>query len=184
MEKYGAGLSPEQRLTRLEQLLLPQSLLTTRGDIIARGASIPERLALGAVAEALISDGTDATWGDRTAVAMGSFGDPGSTGVLAVTGVGFTPKLVIFAGSFATGTASHVTSIGAMTASSQFTVGGRTSSVDRYRYRSAANCLNLMGADSSTPDNLAAFSAFGADGFSVNFSARTANSTWYWTAIG
>lgn len=38
------------------------SLLTTRGDIIRRGASAPDRLALGAAGYALKSDGTDLLW--------------------------------------------------------------------------------------------------------------------------
>jgi hypothetical protein len=39
------------------------SLLTTRGDLIRRGASAPERVALGAATALLRSDGTDAVWG-------------------------------------------------------------------------------------------------------------------------
>jgi hypothetical protein len=39
------------------------SLLTTRGDLIRRGASAPERVALGAQHALLRSDGTDAVWG-------------------------------------------------------------------------------------------------------------------------
>ena len=46
------------------------SLLTTRGDIITRSASAPQRLALGATGRVLISDGTDAIYGTLTA---GSF---------------------------------------------------------------------------------------------------------------
>ena len=42
---------------------IPESLLTTRGDIIRRGASQAERLALGTTSEVLISDGTDITSG-------------------------------------------------------------------------------------------------------------------------
>ena len=38
------------------------SLLTTRGDIITRGASAPQRLALGTSGYFLKSDGTDAVW--------------------------------------------------------------------------------------------------------------------------
>ncbi len=38
------------------------SLLTTRGDIIRRGASAPERYALGTAGYALKSDGTDPVW--------------------------------------------------------------------------------------------------------------------------
>lgn len=44
------------------QASIPQSLLTTRGDLIRRGASAPERVALGAAGSVLSSDGTDATW--------------------------------------------------------------------------------------------------------------------------
>lgn len=39
------------------------SLLTTRGDLIARGASAPQRLALGTNGQALISNGTDPVFG-------------------------------------------------------------------------------------------------------------------------
>lgn len=38
------------------------STLTTRGDIITRGASAPQRLALGTSGKVLTSDGTDAVW--------------------------------------------------------------------------------------------------------------------------
>ncbi len=62
---FGAALTIEQRLARLEQKALLQSLLTTRGDIIRRGASAPERLALGGSGSVLSSDGTDAVWNAR-----------------------------------------------------------------------------------------------------------------------
>lgn len=51
------------------------SLLTTRGDIIVRGASAPQRLALGASGLLLRSDGTDAVYG--TAVAASFATGPG-----------------------------------------------------------------------------------------------------------
>ena len=38
------------------------TLLTTRGDIIRRGAAIAERLALGAAGTSLVSNGTDPAW--------------------------------------------------------------------------------------------------------------------------
>ena len=41
---------------------IQSSLLTTRGDIITRGASAPQRLALGASSYVLTSDGTDVVW--------------------------------------------------------------------------------------------------------------------------
>lgn len=42
---------------------IANSLLTTRGDIITRGASAPQRLALGTSGQVLKSDGTDVVWG-------------------------------------------------------------------------------------------------------------------------
>lgn len=39
------------------------STMTTRGDLVRRGASAPERVALGATHALLRSDGTDAVWG-------------------------------------------------------------------------------------------------------------------------
>ena len=45
---------------------IQSSLLTTRGDIITRGASAPQRLALGASSYVLTSNGTDAVWSAPT----------------------------------------------------------------------------------------------------------------------
>jgi len=42
------------------------STLTTRGDLITRGASAPQRLALGTSGKVLTSDGTDAAWAAPT----------------------------------------------------------------------------------------------------------------------
>lgn len=52
-------------LTNCTDLPLTTGLsgLTTRGDIITRGSSAPQRLALGATGTVLRSDGTDAVWG-------------------------------------------------------------------------------------------------------------------------
>jgi hypothetical protein len=49
-------------------------VLTTRGDILRRGATIPSRLAIGAANRVLTSDGTDPAWGQVTGpmIAMGS----------------------------------------------------------------------------------------------------------------
>ena len=46
---------------------IKKSLLTTRGDIVTRGASAPQRLAVGANDRLLKSDGTDPAWGQLTA---------------------------------------------------------------------------------------------------------------------
>lgn len=56
--------------TVTDTLYIAKSLLTTRGDIITRSATIPQRLALGAAGSFLRSDGTDVVW---------------STGLIAIT---------------------------------------------------------------------------------------------------
>jgi len=45
---------------------IQSSTLTTRGDIITRGASAPQRLAIGTSGYVLTSDGTDAVWASPT----------------------------------------------------------------------------------------------------------------------
>lgn len=45
------------------QSYAPGDILTTRGDLVRQGASIPERVALGPKNAALTSDGADAAWG-------------------------------------------------------------------------------------------------------------------------
>ena len=49
---------------------IPASLLTTRGDVIRRGVSAPQRLALGAAGHVYQSDGTDFVSGPLTAPAF------------------------------------------------------------------------------------------------------------------
>lgn len=49
-------------LAEIDSEKIEKGLLTTRGDLIRRGASAPERVALGAARSLLTSDGTDAVW--------------------------------------------------------------------------------------------------------------------------
>lgn len=55
------------------------STMTTRGDIVQRGASAPERVALGAAGKILSSDGTDAVWGDGPMTTRGDLIVQGET---------------------------------------------------------------------------------------------------------
>jgi len=47
---------------------LASSLFTTRGDILVRGASVPQRLGLGTSGQVLSSNGTDAVWAAPSSV--------------------------------------------------------------------------------------------------------------------
>lgn len=44
------------------------NVLTTRGDLVRRGASLPERVALGGRGSSFVSDGTDAVWRSERSV--------------------------------------------------------------------------------------------------------------------
>lgn len=57
------------------------SAMTTRGDIVQRGVSAPERLAIGAAGKILSSDGTDAAWGDGPLTTRGDLIVRGATGL-------------------------------------------------------------------------------------------------------
>lgn len=63
-----SGLSDD--ISALDAAKISNSLLTTRGDIITRGASAPQRLALGTSGFNLKSDGTDVVWDYGAAEAL------------------------------------------------------------------------------------------------------------------
>lgn len=51
------------RVNQMVTDLIKKSILTTRGDMVVRGATDPERLAVGGANEVMVSDGTDPGWG-------------------------------------------------------------------------------------------------------------------------
>ena len=79
------------------------SVTTTRGDLIVRGASADERLAIGAAARYLRSDGTDPSWAvlsaddiaaGTLAVARGGTGSGTAAGARSALGVQDGPRLI------------------------------------------------------------------------------------------
>lgn len=68
----GGVSSAFDTLSEIVAGFIPNSLLTTRGDIIRRGASAPERLGLGTAGQALKSNGTDAVWAASREVLTGA----------------------------------------------------------------------------------------------------------------
>lgn len=114
---------------------------------------------------------------------VGTFTTKTSTGTQAITGVGFQPDLVIFfthgntqADAIAVDALFH---IGAMDGVNQFAcitidddnVG--TTVTDRYHDTSA--CLRCMNAGGGALTDRAEFSAFGSDGFTLNYTDADAN---------
>jgi len=80
-----------------------RSILTAEGDLVVRGASVPEALADVAVGQVLKSGGVGAkpAWGVPSISEIGLHIDAMTVSItdsVEETGFGFTPKLIIFAG--------------------------------------------------------------------------------------
>lgn len=91
---------------------IAKTLLTTRGDLIRRGASAPERVALGTTGYALTSNGTDAVWAQISAAGIAN--DAVGAAAIDDTVIGplgawtaFTPTL---SGGWALGNSTYVAS--------------------------------------------------------------------------
>lgn len=150
-----------------------RSILTTQGDFVVRGAAQPERLAAVAIGQVLKSAGVGAT----PAYGVPSFGDiPLHLGSLArnaggdqvTTGLGFSPKLIIF---FATD---------GLTTEHNFSWGfddGTTHNVIYFYDDKTGNDQNLSASiliRQAAGQSLAGFvSAIGGDGFTIT-----------WTLVG
>lgn len=122
-------------------------------------------------------------------IKIGTFASPASTGAYAVTGVGFTPKLVKFTTTLTSGSNTFLLGGGgAMTASSQFAYafGARGSLNGRHtRTASTAACLALLSisvGDVASDALLASRTSLDVDGFTINFSATGTGYTVQWEA--
>ena len=97
-----------------------------------------------------------------------------TTGNKAITGVGFTPKLVRF--TIMTGGASTTNSIvgsGAMTSSNQYLVTSFASTTASRRLSSTTNCI--AWTDATTSQLVAAYVSMDADGFTINVSVASSS---------
>lgn len=98
----------------------------------------------------------------------------GTTGNKAITGVGFTPKLVRFKVVPSSSATAATEGTGAMTASSQYYAASTsTNTPTSSRNGSTSACIGWLGTG-STPLFLAAYVSMNADGFTIN--VTTANS--------
>ncbi len=116
------------------------------------------------------------------AVASGSFaGTP--SGDYAVTGVGFTPKLVKFTVARSNARSTH----GYMTATAQGSVGTTAPVISGIltatTYHSASYCAANIYDDGEVDFGLA-FKSMDADGFTVTINPSQGSTTVYWWAIG
>jgi hypothetical protein len=108
----------------------------------------------------------------------------GTTGNKAVTGVGFTPKIVMFDIVPSNSATVVLDGSGAMTASGQYTKSFSGSSGGHSRYGSTSNCISWVSAGSVTPSLLASRVSMDADGFTINVTTAANNFDVAWKAIG
>jgi hypothetical protein len=144
-------------------------VMTTQGDIVYRGASAPARLAKGTAGQALLmnSGATAPEWGLFGAFKVGSFTRDENTvsGTQAITGVGFTPRAVIF---FAVDAGqSNMASWGFDTLTNHCVILDYTNvTAGRYTYDTGTS---ISVAVSSGNYYAGYVSAFGADGFTITW---------------
>lgn len=108
-----------------------------------------------------------------------------TTGNKVITGVGFTPKLVLFRGLFGASSTGANEASGGMTAAAQFyaTSGSNTAATTAFaRNASSSACIGFVSAGSSTPTLLGAYVSMDADGFTINISTASSAVDFSYTA--
>lgn len=165
--KYGAGLTMEQRLARLEQML---------------GGGIPAPTTNGSV---LTVDSTHKPVWVRNAAA-GYFVCPASTGTYSVSGLGFRPRIVRFAVSMSNDARYSASMQGVATDNGQWAT---SAVVDANTPRArtdgrADSCVYLRDPHAAGTITWirAAMSSFDADGFTLNFLNVNTVFTIFWEA--
>lgn len=140
----------------------------------------------------LATDGTArkinylALGGSDLSVAVGSFAGKGSTGTLAVTGVGFKPDaLILFGTRGSAGTDAHM-SMGFANADDEFSVSGCSedavgtsdtrSQLDNYIWQNVSDASDSIIVTAS-------LSSLDSDGFTLNYSAASGTHDIYYIAL-
>ena len=94
-----------------------------------------------------------------------------TTGNKAITGIGFTPKLVRFTALPGSSSSNAASGTGAMTTSTQYTTSFSLNNTNqKSRHSSNSQCMSYMDATSITPVILGAYVSMDADGFTYNIS--------------
>lgn len=104
---------------------------------------------------------------------------PSGTGNLAVTGVGFKPRLVRFTVLPAASATANSSGGGAMTASARYAWSAASGSGGHSRSQSTTACLLLVSGGSSTAVQAADYVSMDSDGFTINFSAQNGTQVAY-----
>lgn len=119
----------------------------------------------------------------------GTFTTPTATGNDTVSGIGFTPKAVLFWGVPVTSEsiAVHAASWTGMTDGTNDKVimtASEDGVADTRRDINESACLSILNADSDTPVAVATLSSFNSDGFVLNYSSTTTDYVVHFVAFG
>ena len=124
---------------------------------------------------------TDATPGFKIGTIAGA--TLGTTGNKAITGVGFTPRIVRFTVASAGSTSTATFGVGAMTTGSQFYSASSADGSVGSRQTSTTACIGWLSAGSTTPSLLASYVSMDADGFTINVSTASSTFAVYYEAV-
>lgn len=144
------------------------------GDLFYRASTgILTALGIGSTGQYLKVAAGLPSWATLTVLSSVFIGnttyDISTTGSLAVTGVGFTPKIVMLMGTVGNG-ASEAFSIGFMTTSAQITINQDTAGLS---YKDTAT-VGVFWTNSGTQNGYLSYASMDADGFTVT---KAKNST-------
>ena len=108
----------------------------------------------------------------------------GTTGNKAVTGVGFTPKIIFFNMKIPSySTTSALFANGMMTTADQYYTAGAAGASFR-RIGSSSKCLGWINVGSGAADMEAGYVSMDSDGFTINVSTATTSAfDWSWVAM-
>lgn len=116
--------------------------------------------------------------------AAGSFVTPAGTGTMAVTGLGFKPRVVDFyIGITTSSTANLSLGVGYMTNGSQGAIGIIATNTPAFAHSGVlTNCCLMRITAAGAAVVQAAYSSMDADGFTINFTTTANTSTVLWRA--
>lgn len=142
---------------------------------------------VGWISTAMLADASSTAVKRSQVVKSGTFAAAtlGTTGNKVVTGVGFTPKLVIF--TMIVPSYSSISALqanGMMDATNQYFTSIAASTTATKRVGSATKCLGWINVGSTSVDMEAQRVSLDADGFTINVTtASTSAFGWSWVAI-
>lgn len=182
----GDGLVFDGRMW-LPGSVVPASIGDAKGDLIGFSAdNTPVKIAAAAGdGYGLTSDSSQSggvAWRSPAArYKVGTFACPGSTGSLAITGLGFKPGLVEFHTGWANIATTALSGDGAMDGSGNQWVVSNWSDAGNGQYGSSSHCIYLATPAGATIV-LASYVSMDTDGFTVSFANVNASGVIRWIA--